>query len=162
MDTPTQRILKIGKASIGLVGLDVALNKAVAEEIPVDEAAYFLFALVKGKNYIPSGMAEKYKAALLREYKKLQGLETEEDDDLVIRIFGTGCITCNSLRDAVIDAMMKANVAADINMIYDPDEIGRHGILATPALMINGEVKTAGIHPTPVQLQEWLLAAAGK
>lgn len=162
MDTPTQRILKIGKASIGLIGLDIALNKAVAEEIPVDEAAEFLFALVKGKNYIPSGMAEKYKAALLREYKKLQGLETEEDDDLVIRIFGTGCITCNSLRDAVIDAMMKANVAADINMIYDPDEIGRHGILATPALMINGEVKTAGLHPTPVQLQEWLLAAAGK
>lgn len=162
MDTPTQRILKVGKASIGLVGLDIALNKAVAKEIPLDEAAEYLFAFVKGKNYIPSGMAEKYKAALLREYKKLQGLETDEDDDLVIRIFGTGCITCNGLRDAVIDAMMKANVAADINMIYDPDEIGRHGILATPALMINGEVKTAGIHPTPVQLQEWLLAAADK
>ena len=162
MDTPTQRTLKIGKASIGLIGLDIALNKAVAAEIPVDDAAEYLFTLIKGKNYIPSGMAEKYKSALLREYRKLQGLETDEDDDLVIRIFGTGCITCNGLRDAVIDAMMKANVAADIDMIYDPDEIGRHGIFATPALMINGEVKTAGIHPTPVQLQEWLLAAAGK
>ncbi len=107
-------------------------------------------------------MAEKYKSALLREYKKLQGMETEEDGDLIIRIFGTGCITCNGLRDAVIDAMMKANIAADIDMIHDPDEIGRHGILATPALMINGQVKIAGIHPTPVQLTEWLLAAALK
>jgi hypothetical protein len=107
-------------------------------------------------------MANKYRAALLREYKKLQGLEIEEDENLIIRIFGTGCITCNGLRDAVIDAMMKANIAADIDMIHDPDEIGRHGILATPALMINGEVKIAGIHPTPVQLTEWLLATTPK
>jgi len=27
MDTPTQRMLKIGKASIGLIGLDIALNR---------------------------------------------------------------------------------------------------------------------------------------
>lgn len=56
--------------------------------------------------------------------------------------------------------MMEANVAADIHMIHDPDEIGRHGIIATPALMINGRVKMAGIHPTPVQLKTWLLEAA--
>jgi len=162
MDTPTQRMLKIGKASIGLIGLDIALNKALADELNIDLAADFLFSAVKSKNYIPAGMEVKYKDALLREYKKLQGLETEEDGDLIIRIFGTGCITCNGLRDAVIDAMMKANVAADIDMIHDPDEIGRHGILATPALMINGKVKIAGIHPTPVQLTDWLLAAAEK
>ncbi len=162
MDTPTQRMLKIGKASIGLIGLDIALNKALADKINLDDAPQYLFDAVKGKNYIPTGMADKYKGALLREYKKLLGMETEEDRDLIIRIFGTGCITCTGLRDAVIDAMMKANVAADIDMIHDPDEIGRHGILATPALMINGQVKIAGIHPTPVQLTEWLLAAASK
>jgi len=162
MDTPTQRMLKVDKASIGLIGLDIALNKALADKITLDDAPEVLFQAVKNKNYIPAGMADKYKTALLREYKKLLGLEIEEDGDLVIRIFGTGCITCNGLRDAVIDAMMRANVAADIDMIHDPDEIGRHGILATPALMINGQVKIAGIHPTPVQLTEWLLAAASK
>lgn len=158
METPTQRMLKIGKASIGLIGLDIALNKALTEKIDVLDAPDYLFNAIKGKNYIPSGMAETYKSALDREYRKLLGEETKEDDDLIIRIFGTGCITCNSLRDAVIDAMMEAEVAADIEMIHDPDEIGRHGIMATPALMINGKVKIAGIHPTPVQLKEWLLA----
>jgi len=162
MDIPTQRMLKIGKASIGLIGLDIALNKALANKTSIVDAPDYLFNAIKNKNYIPAGMADKYKIALLREYKKLQGMETEDDEELVIRIFGTGCITCNGLRDAVIDAMMKAGVAADIDMIHDPDEIGRHGILATPALMINGRVKTAGIHPTPVQLNEWLLAAAAK
>ncbi len=162
MDTPTQRMLKIGKASIGLIGLDIALNKALAEDIDSSEAAEYLFRAIKGKNYIPPGMVNEYKTALEREYRKLLGEETVTDDDLIIRIFGTGCITCNSLRDAVINAMMEAHVAADIDMIHDPDEIGRHGVLATPALMINGSIKIAGIHPTPVQLKEWLLEAAEK
>ena len=162
METPTQRMLKIGKASIGLIGLDIALNKALAEEIDSSEVAEYLFKAIKGQNYIPAGMVNEYKNALEREYRKLLGEETATDDDLIIRIFGTGCITCNSLRDAVINAMMEANVAADIDMIHDPDEIGRHGVLATPALMINGKIKIAGIHPTPVQLKEWLLEAAPK
>ena len=162
MDTPTQRMLKIGKATIGLIGLDIALNKALAEKIPVDKIDEHLFQEIRTQNYIPSGMTDEYKAALKREYRKLLGEDVDDDQDLIIRIFGTGCITCNSLRDAVIDAMMTANIAADIHMIHDPDEIGRHGIMATPALMINGSVKTAGIHPTPVQLEAWLLEAAGK
>ncbi len=160
MDTPTQRLLKVGKATIGLIGLDIALNKALAQELPLQDAADFLYNAVKKQNYIPPGMTEKYKAAMEREYRGLLGMEQEADTDLTIRIFGTGCISCNSLRDAVINAMMQENVAADILMVHEPDEIGRHGITATPALMINGEVKIAGIHPTPVQLQQWLVEAA--
>ncbi|HID04147.1 MAG TPA: thioredoxin family protein [Desulfobacterales bacterium] len=162
MDTPTQRMLKVGKATIGLIGLDIALNKALAKDVSVEDIAEYLYKEIRGQNYIPPGMTDTYKEAFTREYKNLLGLEVEEDGDLIIRIFGTGCITCNGLRDAVIDAMMKAGIAADIDMIHEPDEIGRHGITATPALMINGEVKIAGIHPTPVQLEKWLLEAAEK
>ena len=160
MDIPTQRMLKIGKATIGLIGLDIALNKALAEKIPVDEIDEHLFHEIRTQNYVPPGMTDEYKAALKREYRKLLGEDVDDDQDLIIRIFGTGCISCNSLRDAVINAMMKAEIAADIHMIHEPDEIGRHGIMATPALMINGVVKIAGIHPTPVQLEAWLLESA--
>ena len=162
MDTPTQRMLKIGKATIGLIGLDIALNKALAEDIPAEESAEYLYKAIKGQNYIPGGMDTAYKSALEREYRKLLGEDLGDDGDLIIRIFGSGCISCNGLRDAVIDAMMLADIAADIDMIHEPDEIGRHGITATPALMINGKVKIAGIHPTPVQLTQWLLEAAEK
>jgi hypothetical protein len=162
MDTPTQRMLKVGNATIGLIGLDIALNKALTEEISVEDIAEYLYKEIRSQNYIPPGMTDTYKDAFTREYKSLLGLEVEEDGDLIIRIFGTGCITCNGLRDAVIDAMMKAGIAADIDMIHEPDEIGRHGITATPALVINGEIKIAGIHPTPVQLEAWLLEAANK
>ncbi len=162
MDTPTQRMLKIGKATIGLIGLDIALNKALAEKIDVEDVSEFLFLRIKKENYIPDGMVEKYKTALKREYRKLLGEDIADDGALIIRIFGTGCITCNSLRDEVINAMMKADIAADIDMVHEPDEIGRHGITATPALMIDGEVKIAGIHPTPVQLEKWLLEAGAR
>jgi Thioredoxin domain len=162
MDTPTQRMLKVGKATIGLIGLDIALNKALAENIPAQDSSEYLYIRIKGQNYIPAGMSNEYKSALEREYRKLLGEEVADDQDLTIRIFGTGCISCNGLRDAVIDAMMQADIAADIHMIHDPDEIGRHGITATPALMVNGHVKIAGIHPTPVQLEQWLLEAAAK
>jgi hypothetical protein len=162
MDTPTQRMLKVGKATIGLIGLDIALNKALVKKIPVEEISEYLYKEIRGQNYIPPGMTDKYKAALEKEYKILLGMEVEKDEDLTIRIFGTGCITCNGLRDDVIDAMMKAGIAADIDMIHELDEIGRHGITTTPALMINGVVKIAGIHPTPVQLEAWLLEAADK
>ena len=162
METPTQRMLKIGKTTIGLIGLDIALNKALATTIPVDDISEYLYKEIRDKNYIPPGMTDDYKTALRREYKILLGLEVADDDDLIIRIFGTGCITCNGLRDAVIDAMMKMGIAADIDMVHEPDEIGRYGITTTPALMINGKVKSAGIQPTPVQLEEWFLEAVEK
>lgn len=156
MDNPAGRMIKIGTTSIGLVGLDIALNKAFAEKMSIDEAAAFIFNRVKDQNYIPTGLEKQYIDAIGHEYKKLLGLESGKDNNLVIRIFGTGCVVCKSIHAMVIDAMMRAGVAADIEMIDDPDEIGRHGILSTPAIMINGQVKIAGSQPTPIQLEEWL------
>ncbi len=157
MDSPTGRMIKIGTASIGLINLDIALNKALAEKMNIDEATAFVFDQVKSKNYIPTGLEKQYRQSIGREYKKLLGMETGKDDNLVVRIFGTGCVVCNSIHTMVIDAMMRAGVAADIEMIDDPDEIGRHGIQSTPAIMINDQVKIAGSQPTPAQLEEWLI-----
>ncbi len=156
MDSPTGRMIKIGTASIGLEGLDVALNSAYTRKMNIDQATEFVFEQVQSKNYIPTGFTHQYKEAIGREYKKLLGLDPGDNASMVIRIFGTGCIVCSAIHSMVIDAMMRAGVAADIEMIYDPDEIGRHNITATPAIMINGKVKIAGSQPTPHQLEDWL------
>jgi hypothetical protein len=52
--------------------------------------------------------------------------------------------------------MERAGVAADIEQIHDPDEIWRLGVTITPALMINGQVKIAGIKPTLAQVEGWI------
>lgn len=156
MDSPTQRMIRIGKNSIGLIGIDIALNKALAAEMPVAQAVDFIFQAVKEHNYIPAAMVEKYKEAMGREYRRLTGQHEEQEQGLTIRILGTGCISCNGLRTMVIDAMERAGVAADIEQIHDPDEIWRQGVTSTPALMINGQVKIAGIKPTLAQVEAWL------
>ncbi|MBA3005109.1 MAG: thioredoxin family protein [Proteobacteria bacterium] len=156
MDSPTQRMIRIGKSSIGLIGVDIALNKALAAEMPIDQAVDFIFRAVKEHNYIPSTMVEKYQEAIGREYRKLLGIHDEKEQGLTIRILGTGCISCNGLQTMVIDAMERAGVAADIEQIHDRDEIWRLGVTSTPALMINGQIKVAGIKPTLAQVEGWI------
>lgn len=174
MDSPTGRMIRIGKSSIGLIGVDIALNKALAAELSVPQAIDLIFRAVKEQNYIPPAMVEKYKEAIVREYCKLTGRDEELEQGLAaapaspgshgmgtslsitIRILGSGCVSCNTLYTMVIDAMGRAGVAADIEQIHDPDEIWRLGVTVTPALMINGQVKIAGIKPTLAQVEEWI------
>lgn len=156
MDNPTGRVIKIGNVTIGLMGLDTSLNKALAEKMNANAATDFIYDMIEEQNYIPNGMIKQYKEAIKREYQKLQGIKDEDNKGLIIRIFGTGCTVCNTIHAMVIDAMMREGIAADIEMIHDPDEIGRHGVMSTPAIMINGQIKVSGRQPTPAQLQDWL------
>ncbi|WP_446009119.1 thioredoxin family protein [Candidatus Electrothrix sp.] len=155
MDTATQRFIRIGTANIGLIGLDIALNSIAQQEVSEAEAVAFLFDEIKRQNYIPPGNTKKYKEALLTAYRKHCNIAIDEEG-LVIRIFGTGCISCNSLQTLVIETLARLKLAADIEQIHDPDEIGRAGVTITPALMINGTLKSSGLMPTPVQVQQWI------
>jgi hypothetical protein len=155
MDAATQRFIRIGTANIGLIGLDIALNTIAQQEVSELEAVDFLFTEIKRKNYIPPGNTEKYKKALRTAYRKHCNIAIEEEG-LVIRIFGTGCVSCNSLQTLVIELLDKLKLAADIEQIHDPDEIGRAGVTMTPALMINGTLKSFGLMPTPAQVQQWI------
>ncbi|WPD23911.1 MAG: MTH895/ArsE family thioredoxin-like protein [Candidatus Electrothrix scaldis] len=158
MDAATQRFIRIGTASIGLIGLDIALNTIARKEVNETEAVDFLFSEISRQNYIPPGNTEKYKEALLKAYRKHCNISTEEEG-LVIRIFGTGCVTCNSLQILVIEILDRLKLAADIEQIHDPDEIGRAGVTMTPALMINGTLKSTGLMPTPAQVEQWIQGA---
>jgi len=153
-------MLRIGNSSIGLLGLDVAVNKALAAQMPAPEATLAIFQAVSEDNYIPAAMVEKYKAAINQEYLRLTGVTDSAPQGLVIRILGSGCVSCNGLQTMVIDAMQRAGVAADIEQIHDRDEIGRLGVTATPALIINGQIKIAGIKPSLAQVEAWLREAA--
>jgi hypothetical protein len=156
MDAAASRMIRIGSSSIGLIGLDVALNEAAAANLDDEAASKALFAAVSSRNYIPSGLEEQYRAALLEEYRRHRNPGAPMEEGLIIRIFGPGCVACNGLQNLVIEVMAKLQVAADIEQIHDPDEIGRAGILQTPALMINGKLKSMGLHPTPIQVEQWL------
>ncbi len=54
---------------------------------------------------------------------------------------------------AVISEM---DLAADIEHVTDISEIGSYGVMGTPALVINGEVKAVGSIPPKTKLKQWL------
>ena len=159
MEAATTRTIRIGNANIGLIGLDIALNRAAAENMDEDQAVAFLFQEISRQNYVPAGTEAKYRAALRDTFRSHLGLAAETNGPLVIRIFGTGCVSCNNIQTQVIEVLHEMQLAADIEQIHDPDEIGRRGIMMTPALMINGEVKSGGKPPTVSQIEQWIKEA---
>ncbi len=157
MDLPTQRMLKIGPLAVGVLGLDLALNRVVPQrELSQEECVEQVFADIRGKNYIPPGAVDEYRRAIGREIGRLRGEDVGESDGLVIRILGTGCVSCNNLQRLLIEIMQDMGIAADVVQVHDLDEIGRFGVMRTPALLINGRVKCAGVVPSRAQVEEWL------
>ncbi len=154
------RNLKIGRSIVGLVGLDLALTAILAAKLPEDAAVERLFQAVAGKNYIPDHAASLYREALRLEYRRQAGLETGNATGLTIRILGPGCVTCNRIKTMVIEVLQKLQLAADMEQIHDLDEIWRHGVINTPALIINDQIKASGRHPSPAEVEEWIREAA--
>lgn len=52
--------------------------------------------------------------------------------------------------------MAEMNLAGDIEHVTDISEIGRYGVMGTPALVINGKVKSVGRVPPRTKMIEWL------
>ncbi len=52
--------------------------------------------------------------------------------------------------------MAEMNLAADIEHVMDISEINRYGVRGTPALVINGKVRSVGTVPAKGNIREWL------
>jgi small redox-active disulfide protein 2 len=61
-----------------------------------------------------------------------------------IQILGPGCTRCKQLHEAVINAAVEMDLAADIEKVDDIQEIVKAGVMSTPALVIDGQVKSVG------------------
>lgn len=155
-DMPAPRTIRIGTASVGLFGLAPALNTALAGQMTKKEAVDFLFAAISRTNYVPPGTEELYREALGAEYLRRQGQGDAAADILTIRVLGSGCVTCNRLSAMLFDSLQQFGLAADMESVHDPDEIGRFGVSRTPALIINNRIKCAGRMPSQAEVEAWI------
>lgn len=73
-----------------------------------------------------------------------------------IKVLGTGCSKCNSLEKITRRVVADAGIDAEIEKVEDIMEIMNYGIMKTPALVINGEVKVSGRLPSDKELKELL------
>lgn len=76
-----------------------------------------------------------------------------------IEVLGSGCANCQKLEANAREAVGMAGIEAEVVKITDYGEIASRGVMTTPGLVIDGEVKSAGRIPSAGDIAEWLVAS---
>jgi len=79
-----------------------------------------------------------------------------------IKVLGMGCARCRDLEKRARQAIAEAGVAAEIEKVEDIQKIMAYKIMATPALVIDGAVKSAGRIPSVDELISWIREAQAR
>ncbi len=158
--------IRIGKNAVGIIGLKEALAE-VAETMrgaPDEKIREELIARLSERNFISDHAIDSYGQAFLGEYKKFVGEPFAEENrgGIEIKVLGPGCPPCDRLEREVMTVMDETGIIADLDHVRDAKDIGRYGVMGTPALVINGEVKAVGVVPPRAKLKAWILRAANK
>ncbi|GAB4252402.1 MAG: thioredoxin family protein [Thermoleophilia bacterium] len=77
-----------------------------------------------------------------------------------IKVLGSGCKKCNELYEATKLAVERSGVEARLMKVEDIEDILAHGVMLTPALVIDGDVKSTGKVPDQGEIVSWITTAA--
>lgn len=75
-----------------------------------------------------------------------------------IKVLGPGCKNCVILEQRTKEALANLGAKAAVEKIEDYDQIASYGIMATPGLVIDGQVVIAGKVPTVSAIEELIAA----
>lgn len=73
-----------------------------------------------------------------------------------IEILGTGCAKCKKTKETIEKVLAGAGVEAEIVKVEDFETILNYGVMVTPAVVIDGDVKIAGKVPAEKDILEWI------
>jgi small redox-active disulfide protein 2 len=73
-----------------------------------------------------------------------------------LQILGTGCPKCEKLKEHAEAAVKELGIEASIEKVTDIMQITAFGVMMTPALAIDGEVKAMGNVPTTDEIKQIL------
>ena len=73
-----------------------------------------------------------------------------------IKILGPGCANCQKVEKLVRETVAEAGVAADIEKVSDIVKIAKYGVFRTPAVVVDGKVKSVGKVPRKDEILAWL------
>ena len=70
-----------------------------------------------------------------------------------LQILGTGCAKCNALMQATEQAAQALGLQYELEKVSDLKQIMAFGVMTTPALVVDGQVKVAGKVPALAELK---------
>jgi small redox-active disulfide protein 2 len=73
-----------------------------------------------------------------------------------IKVLGPGCPKCQQTEKVVKEAVAEAGLEAQIEKVTDAMEIAGYGVFGTPAVVVDGEVKSVGKIPSKNDVQSWI------
>ncbi len=155
--------IKVDDVMVGIIGLKAVMEGAAQELAwkPDEEIRAELLKRLSMKNYIPDRVKDRYAKAFLREFKKFLGKPYEEEPagGLQIKVLGPGCTQCDRLEQELMAVLAETGIVGNIDHVREPKEIAKYGVMGTPALLINGKVKSVGSVPPRNKIKEWLKEA---
>lgn len=80
----------------------------------------------------------------------------KESETMKIEILGTGCPKCKMLEENARKAVAETGIMAEIKKVTEIDKIIEYGVMSTPALVIDGEVKASGKVADVAEIKKWL------
>jgi small redox-active disulfide protein 2 len=79
-----------------------------------------------------------------------------------VKVLGTGCAKCKKLYAEAEKAVVASGLSASLSKVEQIEEIMKFGVIVTPALVVDGQVKCAGRIPEVPEIVTWLTTAAVK
>jgi small redox-active disulfide protein 2 len=78
-----------------------------------------------------------------------------------IQVLGTGCLKCKKTYENTEQALKDLGVCADLEKVEDLKAIMNFGVMVTPALAIDGEVRLAGKIPSVEEVKKIISGKGG-
>lgn len=77
-----------------------------------------------------------------------------------IEVLGMGCPRCRATKKLIQGVIRDLQVDAEVVEVSDIDEIVGRGVMATPAVFVDGELKCMGRVPLKEDVEGWILGKA--
>ncbi len=79
-----------------------------------------------------------------------------------IKVLGACCGNCDKLEAMARDIVREFGADAKVEKVTDLKQIMRYGVISTPGLVIDGELKVAGRLPNRAEVTSWITTALAK
>jgi small redox-active disulfide protein 2 len=73
-----------------------------------------------------------------------------------IKVLGPGCSKCNKTEKIIKEVVAETGVDANVEKVTDMLQIAGYGVMGTPAVVVDGEVKISGKVPAKKEVKSWL------
>jgi small redox-active disulfide protein 2 len=73
-----------------------------------------------------------------------------------IKVLGPGCPKCKQTEKVVREVLAETGVNASVEKVTDIRTIAEFGVFGTPAVVVDGKVKSMGNIPTKEQVKSWI------